>query len=197
MLREPPELVAPRLLGWVISHGTDEGEVAVELTEVEAYAGAQDPASHAWRGRTVRNAVMFGPAGHLYVYLSHGVHACANVVTGMEGSAAAVLLRAGRVVAGVELARHRRGGVADAALARGPGNLGRALGLAPAMSGSDLLGPGNLALRESQPPSMSQVSQVHSGPRVGVSRAADLAWRFWVGDDPTVSAYRRPKRTAT
>jgi DNA-3-methyladenine glycosylase len=194
VLANPPEVVAPRLLGWVISHTTAEGQVAVELTEVEAYAGQSDPASHAWRGRTARNSVMFGPPGYLYVYLSHGVHACANVVTGPDGTAAAVLLRAGRVVAGLELARQRRGAkVADVALARGPGNLGQALGLSPAMSGTDLLGQAVLGLH---PSVGSQLGHISRGPRVGVSRAADRSWRFWIGGDPTVSNYRRSKLSA-
>jgi DNA-3-methyladenine glycosylase len=191
MLAGRPEVVAAQLLGWVISHTTQDGPVSVVLTEVEAYAGESDPASHAWRGRTVRNSVMFGPAGYLYVYLSHGLHACANVVTGPDGTAAAVLLRAGRVVGGLDLARHRRGPVSDVALARGPGNLGLALGLSPPMTGTDLLGSPVLALT---PGSGSHVGQVRSGPRVGVSRAADVSWRFWIGGDPTVSHYRRSKR---
>ena len=101
--------VAPRLLGWRLTHRTPEGVVTIELTEVEAYAGERDPASHAGRGRTPRNAIMYGPAGRLYVYFSYGMHWCANLVVGPEGAASAVLLRAGRVVEGADLARVRRG----------------------------------------------------------------------------------------
>ena len=104
----PAVQVAPDLLGVVIEHQTADGLVAVELTEVEAYMGASDPASHAYRGRTARNAVMFGPPGHAYVYFTYGMHFCVNVVCLGHGSASAVLLRAGAVIAGEELARARR-----------------------------------------------------------------------------------------
>ena len=125
--------VAPGLVGCVL---TVRG-VAVRIVEVEAYEGADDPASHAWRGPTARNAVMFGPAGHVYVYTMHG-HACMNLVCGPAGVASAVLLRAGEVVAGLEEARSRRPGVRDAWLARGPGNLCRALGVTRADDGAEL-----------------------------------------------------------
>lgn len=182
-----PEL-APHLLGCVLR----VGDVAVRLTEVEAYAGEHDPASHAWRGPTPRTQVMFGPAGHLYVYRSMGLHFCANIVCGPDGEAAAVLLRAGEVVDGVETARARRGGVPDVRLARGPGCLGQALGLTTADSGAPLDGSRvALAAREHVP------ARIRSGPRVGISRAADTPWRFWLDGDPTVSAYRRsPGATA-
>lgn len=188
-LSRPSHEVAPELLGWVISHTTTAGTVQVALTEVEAYAGQSDPASHAWRGQTARNAVMFGPAGHLYVYLSHGLHVCANIVTGADGQASAVLLRAGRVLAGVPLAHQRRAreNLADAYLARGPGNLGRALGLRVSDSGRDLLsGSPTLLL----PVGATAPTAVRRGPRIGISRAVDTAWRFWLADDPTVSAAR-------
>jgi DNA-3-methyladenine glycosylase len=129
-LSATPDVAARALLGCRLTASAPEGEVSVVLTETEAYAGTADPASHAYRGRTVRTQVMFGPAGFLYVYRSHGLHWCCNVSTGPEGVASAVLLRAGRVVDGVELARERRGAaVTDVRPARGPGNLARALGL--------------------------------------------------------------------
>ena len=182
--------VAPLLLGAVLSSRTDAGRVAVELTEVEAYDGPDDPASHAWRGRTARNAVMFGPPGRLYVYLSYGMHWCANVVTGPDGTASAVLLRAGRVVDGQELARQRRGPrVADRALARGPACLTRALAIGREHDGADLGRGGRLSIEPGPRPEAVSV-----GPRVGVSRAADVPWRFWVTGDDTVSAYRRSPR---
>ncbi|MFU8853992.1 DNA-3-methyladenine glycosylase [Micromonospora sp. SL1-18] len=188
ILSQPAPLVAPCLLGWTLTHRTAEGKVAVQLTEVEAYAGQADPASHAWRGPSARNAVMFGPAGWLYVYLSHGLHYCANIVTGPDGEASAVLLRAGRVIEGASLAQSRRGErVAERSLARGPGNLGQALALTREHNGSDLLDDGPLIL--SPPP--GPIGPVLSGPRVGVSRAHDWPWRYWLAGDPTVSAYRR------
>jgi DNA-3-methyladenine glycosylase len=193
-LSKPSPEVAPRLLGWILSHRTAEGTVTVELTELEAYAGMTDPASHAYRGPTRRNAVMFGPAGHLYVYRSHGIHWCCNVVTGPEGDASAVLLRAGRVIQGNTLARLRRGErVADRSLARGPGCLGQALGLSGEHDGSDLLGSGGLTLTPSTTPATGLVS---TGPRVGISRASEVPWRYWLTDDRTVSSYRRSNRAA-
>ncbi len=191
-LARPATTVAPELLGWRLSRTTDAGTVTVELTEVEAYLGPDDPASHAFRGPTPRNEVMFGRAGHLYTYLSYGMHWCCNVVTGTEGHASAVLLRAGRVVDGADLARQRRGErVKDTALARGPGCLGQALGLGRAENGADLLGGGTLTLR---PGERVEASRVASGHRVGVSVAHEVSWRFWVADDPTVSAYKRSPR---
>ncbi len=184
------QVVAPELLGWTLRHATEEGVVAVRLTEVEAYAGQADPASHAFRGPTPRNEVMFGRAGRLYVYFTYGMHWCANVVVGADGVASAVLLRAGRVVEGAELARaRRRGTVADRALARGPACLTQALGISGLHNGVDLLagdGPLTLGYDEGDRP-----REVSSGPRVGVALAADVPWRFWVTGDDTVSAYRR------
>lgn len=188
-LGRPALTVAPDLLGWRLSHATADGVVTVALTEVEAYEGGDDPASHAYRGPTTRNGVMFGPAGHLYCYFSYGMHWCANLVCGPDGTAAAVLLRAGRVVDGVELARHRRRGAADRDLARGPARLTTALGIGPADNGADLLTGGPLRLEPA-----AHRSAVSQGPRVGVSRAASRPWRFWLAGDPTVSAYRRSPR---
>ena len=182
--------VAPSLLGAVLTSRTDQGRVAVALTEVEAYDGPDDPASHAWRGPTPRNAVMFGPPGRLYVYLSYGMHWCANVVTGPDGTASAVLLRAGRVVHGHGLARQRRGPrVVDRALARGPACLTRTLAIGKEHDGIDLGSGGELSIEPGPRP-----QGVSVGPRVGVSRAPDVAWRFWVTGDETVSAYRRSPR---
>ncbi|MGC4773575.1 DNA-3-methyladenine glycosylase [Micromonospora sp. DT44] len=167
------------------------GGVTVRITEVEAYAGtAGDPASHAHRGRTPRNAVMFGPAGHTYVYFTYGMHWCVNVVTGDEGEAAAVLLRAGAVIDGVTTARERRPAVRrDVDLARGPARLCATLGIDRAAYGAYLLGDGAVRLR----PPIEPVPQaaVVAGPRVGVTGAHDLPWRFWLDGDPSVSAYRR------
>ncbi len=189
------QVVAPELLGWTLSHASDEGVVSVRLTEVEAYAGQVDPASHAFRGPTPRNEMMFGPAGRLYVYFSYGMHWCANIVVGSDGVASAVLLRAGHVVEGVDLARSRRGAhTADRALARGPACLTQALGIGRHHNGLDLLaGDGPLTLRYDE---RDRPREVSSGPRVGVALAADIPWRFWVTGDDTVSSYRRSARAS-
>ena len=181
------------LVGWrLVANG-----VTVRLTEVEAYSGlGADPASHAHRGRTGRNEVMFGPAGHLYVYQIYGMHYCANVVCGEDGRAAAVLLRAGEVVDGLETARQRRPAVRhDRDLAAGPAKLMQALALDRAANGTSVLdGTGPLTLRPPAEP--VPAGRIEAGPRVGVTAAHDVAWRFWIAGDPTVSAYRRhtPRR---
>ena len=183
--------VAPRLLGAVLRHETSEGAVAVRLTEVEAYAGEHDPGSHAFRGPTRRNEVMFGAAGHLYVYFTYGMHHCCNVVVGEVGHASAVLLRAGEVVEGLDLARARRRNVADRDLARGPARLCQALAITLRDNGAWLAeGPLTLALPGTGP----AADRVCAGPRVGLRHAADRPWRFWVEGEPTVSAYRPAKR---
>jgi DNA-3-methyladenine glycosylase len=202
--------VAPRLLGCVLEHETGEGLVAVALTEVEAYEGLADPASHAYRGRTGRNAVMFGEPGHAYVYFTYGMHFCVNLVCRPEGTASAVLLRAGRVIEGIPLAAARRavgrngaGHGSDRDLARGPARLCQALGIDRGLNGTDVCDPGSplrvrsgLAAGTGGLPALT----VSRGPRVGVNGAAEWPWRFWVTGDPTVSVYRphvrrtRPKR---
>jgi DNA-3-methyladenine glycosylase len=184
-LAAPPLEVAPRLLGAVLRHG----EVAIRLTEVEAYAGVTDPGSHAYGGRTRRNATMFGPAGRLYCYLSHGIHICANVTVGEEFGPGAVLLRAGEVVAGLDLARARRPRSTDRDLARGPGRLGQALGLTLGHDGTDLA-TGEIRLELPAVP----VAGFATGPRTGLRRASERPWRFWIPGDPSVSAYRRHPR---
>ncbi len=186
LLTGPVADVAPRLLG---AHVV-AGGVTVRLTEVEAYAGEDDPGSHARRGRTPRTAVMFGPPGRAYVYLSYGMHWCCNVVTGPEGRASAVLLRAGTVVGGLELARARRPGAGDRDLCRGPARLTRALGIDGRYDGVDLLGP-DAQPRLELPAADAGGGMVRCGPRVGVSGAgAGTPWRFWLDGEPSVSAYR-------
>jgi len=218
--------VAPALLGCVLEHDTPDGLVAVALTEVEAYHGQADPASHAYRGRTPRNAVMFGPPGHAYVYFTYGMHFCVNLVCLPEGTASAVLLRAGRVVEGEDLARARRTapGPGGRDLARGPARLCQALAITRAQNGADVCDPASpLRIRWPGPaeawltggwsgavsageaesadrahggvaagrgPAELAGAAISHGPRVGVSAAADVPWRFWVTGDPTVSAYR-------
>ena len=189
--------VAPDLLGAVVRHRSAAGPVSVRLTEVEAYLGPEDslhpdPGSHTYRGPTPRNAPMFGPAGHLYVYFTYGMHHCTNIVCGPEGVASALLLRAGEIVEGAELARHRRTTSKNPAdLASGPARLAKALGLTTAYSGRDALVPPFGLMLPDRP-----ATQVSSGARVGVSGAGgseDYAWRFWLSGDPTVSRYKAAK----
>ncbi|MGH3590649.1 MAG: DNA-3-methyladenine glycosylase [Pseudonocardiaceae bacterium] len=215
----PSVEVAPDLLGCVLEHETADGLVAVELTEVEAYAGRSDPASHAYRGKTARNAVMFGPPGHAYVYFTYGMHFCVNMVClGEAGSASAVLLRAGRIIAGEGLARARRTrgttAIAPRDLARGPARLCQALAINRSQDGADVVSAGSplRMLSGAGNPARSAVlapgdetlihpatpRRIVTGPRVGVSSAAEIPWRFWYDGDPTVSIYRphvprRPK----
>ncbi|WP_346959735.1 DNA-3-methyladenine glycosylase [uncultured Arthrobacter sp.] len=201
LLSADARTVAPLLLGAVLTHESHGGPVAVRITEVEAYLGPEDslhpdPGSHTFRGQTRRNAPMFGPAGHLYVYFTYGMHHCANIVCGPEGVASALLLRAGEVVAGEELALSRRPtSKAPKDLASGPARFATALGLTTADSGRDALGaPFRLELPD------EPASAISFGPRVGVSGAGgsdDYPWRFWLSGDPTVSRYKAAKvRTA-
>jgi DNA-3-methyladenine glycosylase len=189
-------VVAPALLGAQVVSVLGGARVSVRIVEVEAYAGEQeDPASHAYRGPTRRNAAMFGPPGHAYVYFTYGMHWCLNVTTGPPGSASAVLLRAGRLIEGVDAARRRRarGGRVprDRDLARGPARLCTCLGITGEQDGLDLLdaaSPLRLRAASTAPPAVA------SGPRVGVSSAGERSWRFWLPDAPEVSAYRAAQR---
>ena len=200
MVRPPREFfardsveLAPLLLGAIVTHDTVEGRVSVRLSEVEAYRGVgEDPGSHAFRGQTPRNSVMFGAAGHLYAYFTYGMHVCLNVVASVPGHSAAVLLRGGTVVEGIELARTRRPAASDRDLARGPARLAVALGVPLSASGADLLEPPFELLVPEQP------LPFHTGPRTGVSGAgggAAFPWRFWLPGEPGVSAYRRHARS--
>lgn len=163
--------------------------VTIRLTEVEAYEGADDPASHAFRGPTARTEVMFGPPGHLYCYFTYGMHWCANVVCGSDGIAAAVLLRAGEVIGGVETARARRPAARrDVDLARGPARLASCLGLGAAHNGLDLFDPAAPVRIESL--AGRRPAGITAGPRVGISVATDVAWRFWVTGAPSVSSFK-------
>ena len=204
----PAQEMAPGLLGCVLRHDTPDGAVAVLLTEVEAYAGAADAASHAFRGRTARTAVMFGEPGHSYVYFTYGMHFCVNLVCLPEGTASAVLLRAGRVIEGAALAARRRyagraegpetsGPAGERDLARGPARLCQALGIDRSLNGADVCDPAS-PLRVSGPAQVVGTADIDSGPRVGVSRAAEVPWRFWIAGEPTVSPYRAfaPRRAA-
>ncbi|SFQ68171.1 DNA-3-methyladenine glycosylase [Amycolatopsis arida] len=188
-----PLNLAERLLGSVLESRSAEGVVRVRLTEVEAYRGRDDPASHCYRGRTARNAVMWGPAGHLYVYFVYGMHFCANVVGLTDGEPGAVLLRAGEVEAGAELARARRPTARGAGtLAVGPAVLTAVLGVGREHNGVDLTDPDSPVRLLALPPVPGR--RIRTGPRVGVAAAMDLPWRFWLDGSPAVSAYRRGGR---
>jgi DNA-3-methyladenine glycosylase len=179
-----PRVVAPELLGKVLVHG----DRAVRIVEVEAYIGADDPASHAYRGQTARTRVMFGPPGHLYVYFTYGMHWCANAVCGPEGEAAAVLLRAGEALSGLAPMRHARPAArTERDLANGPAKLCQAMGIDGAQDGVDLVGgAGPTIVDDGVPPPPCPGT---SG-RVGISVAVEHPWRWFVRDDPHVSPGR-------
>jgi DNA-3-methyladenine glycosylase len=173
--------VAPLLLNKLLVRGDRVGRIV----EVEAYRGEDDPASHAYRGLTGRNAVMFGRAGMLYVYFTYGMHWCANVVCGTEGVARAVLLRAIEPLSGLEAMRAARPAARrDRDLGNGPAKLCQALGITGLDNGTDLLGPGPVALMDdgTAPPAVAG-----RGPRVGIVNGAELPWRFWVEGNPHIS----------
>lgn len=208
--------VAPTLLGGMLRTVVDGSVVAIRITEVEAYHGrgsgeVPDPGSHARMGMTDRNATMWGEPGHLYVYLSHGIHSCVNVACGPEGRGDGVLLRAGEVIEGADVARERRSVrakeradgapvcapmIRDRDLARGPGRFGQASGLRhPVDDGIDAItgvaGPSGAAahlfLRQ------DPLADIATGPRVGVAGVAGTAafpWRFWIPGDVSVSPFR-------
>jgi DNA-3-methyladenine glycosylase len=187
--------VAPILLGALLTSRID-GTVSIRITEVEAYGGiGQDPGSHAHRRRTERNDSMFGRPGHAYVYFTYGMHWCVNVVAHSAGEAGAVLVRAGEVVEGVELARSRRPAArTDRDLARGPARLAAALGVTGEQDGVDLLDPTSPlvlpALMRTDPHATPA-----AGARTGISgEGAGTPWRFWLPGEPTVSPHR-PGRT--
>ena len=192
--------VAPDLLGRILVRTSPDGPIELRLTEVEAYDGPNDPGSHAYRGRTPRNGVMFGPPGHVYVYFTYGMWHCMNLVCGPEGTASGVLLRAGEITEGAELARKRRLSARnDKELAKGPARLATALDVDRTLDGADACAPdeGPLTLLTGTP---VRPDQVRSGPRTGVAGDGGVhPWRFWVANDPTVSPYRAhtPRRRST
>ncbi|AZS71101.1 DNA-3-methyladenine glycosylase [Streptomyces lydicus] len=192
--------VAPDLLGRTLLRNTPDGPITLRLTEVEAYDGETDPGSHAYRGRTARNAAMFGPPGHAYVYFIYGMWFSLNVVCGPEGKASGVLLRAGEILTGAPLAAGRRPKARSAnELAKGPARLATALGIDRTLDSTDLCTGGDapLSLLHGEPPAPERV---RNGPRTGVGGdGADHPWRYWIADDPTVSPYRRhvPRRRTT
>ena len=196
LLRRDSLEVAPALLGAVIAVTDPHGHVAIRLTEVEAYRGEEDPGSHAFRGRTARNASMFEAGGCIYVYFTYGMHHCLNIVTGPAGLSRAVLLRGGEVVDGIELARARRPAArVDRDLARGPARLCAALGLDRSDDGTLLGGPGSrISLTLPEPQRAPDAERIRRGPRTGLAGPGGdgeaFPWRFWLDGEPTVSPYR-------
>lgn len=178
-----------RAARWVLGSTLIAGSVRARIVEVEAYGSPADgpwpdPAAHTYPGPTLRNGVMFGPPGHLYVYLSYGIHTCINVTAGPDGTGAGVLMRAASIESDVEVVRERRSvTVPDARLAAGPGKLGQSLGITLSDKGIDLLDPHSpirLTLAARRGP-------VASGPRIGISKAQELPWRLWLDGHPSVS----------
>ncbi|MYS22385.1 DNA-3-methyladenine glycosylase [Streptomyces sp. DvalAA-14] len=183
--------IAPDLLGRILVRATDDGPIELRLTEVEAYDGPNDPGSHAYRGRTDRNAVMFGPPGYTYVYFTYGMWHCLNLVCGPEGQPSGVLLRAGEITAGAPLARaHRPASRKDSDLAQGPARLATALSVDRALNGADACSDdgGPFRILTGTPP---EPALIRTGPRTGVGGdGAAHPWRYWIDGDPTVSSYR-------
>ncbi|KAB1503144.1 DNA-3-methyladenine glycosylase [Corynebacterium sp. 320] len=205
----PADRVAPLLLGGILRYGG----VGLRITEVEAYLGESDAASHAYKGPTPRCATMFGPPARLYVYASYGIHRAGNLVCQPDGVAGGVLLRGGEVMEGHDVVRERRGPqVSEVALARGPGNLGKAMGFDLEMNGAEVRQGvprevGESAMRDSDvEPSVVGDSVLYFqraaepvdyvvGPRIGITKNADAALRFWIPGDQTVSSPRGRRRS--
>lgn len=186
----PPDVLAPQLLGWRLACSGVVGRIV----EVEAYGGPDDPASHAYRGPSARNAVMFGPPAHLYVYLVYGMHLCANVVCAPSGVGSAVLIRAVEVTDGLDRALAARGpaarrlGVGD-----GPGKVCQALSIRRDHDGVDLLDRRSAVRLLPPAPASAEAFTLSCGPRVGISVATERRWRFAIDGDPNVS---RPRTLA-
>lgn len=181
-LNGPAEAIAPRLLGCLLERRLDGRRLVGKIVEVEAY-DQTDAASHSYRGRTPRTDVMFGPAGHLYVYFTYGMHYCMNVVTGPEGYGSAVLIRAIEPLEGKDVMSVNRGGKSGAELTNGPAKICYALKIDRHWNGHDLR---KMPLQFIVRPPLPQTSIVRS-PRVGITKAVDKPWRFYVAGNPYVS----------
>jgi DNA-3-methyladenine glycosylase len=187
---QPTVRVARALLGKWLVHESSEGRTVGRIVETEAYLGAKDPASHAFKGRSARNASMFGPPGHAYVYFIYGMHHCFNVVTRPAGTGEAVLVRALEPIEGLELMRERRGaGRSDRELCNGPGKLVQAMGMSRAHDGVDLVrgALGIYAATRAKRGSMLRPSEIATSARIGITRSADLPLRFHVRGNAYVS----------
>jgi DNA-3-methyladenine glycosylase len=186
VLGGPPQLMAERLLGCHLTRTIDGEEVVCKIVEVEAY-DQSEPASHSYGGLTPRNSIMFGEAGYLYVYLSYGIHCCMNVVTGVEGHASAVLIRAVQPLAGLDVIRANRPKIlSDTMLTNGPGKACQALAIDLSFNGHDLRKkPMILSFRRQLIP-----SRIATTTRIGITKAVDLKWRFYIKNNPYVSVSR-------
>jgi DNA-3-methyladenine glycosylase len=167
----------------LIGCGLRIGETAGVIVETEAYEES-DPACHAYIGRTTRNEVLFGPPGHAYVYLSYGIHSLLNFVTEPAGTASAVLIRALEPTEGIELMRERRGRQEAEQLCSGPGKLSEALGVSRSLNGADLFQP---PFELSEPDRAWSVAEITASPRIGITKAAELPWRYCVKGSRFVS----------
>jgi DNA-3-methyladenine glycosylase len=179
----PSPVVARELLGRLLVRRLGGGLLVARIVETEAYQ-EDDPASHSFSGPTARNEVMFGPAGFLYVYFTYGMHFCMNVVTGRPEEGSAVLLRAAEPLDGLAAMAKRRGVSAPRSLCSGPARLTQAFGVSRAENGSDLVAGDDLWIGAGR---RTPDAAVRVGPRVGIRRAADVPWRFWVNASPFIS----------
>lgn len=182
VLDMPVDAAARRLLGAILEREIDGGIARVRIVETEAY-NQSDAASHSYKGRTPRTDIMFGPAGYLYVYFTYGMHYCCNVVTGKDGEGSAVLLRAVEPLDGEEILMRRRHGKTGAEVTNGPAKLCQALDITKNLNGHDLTeAPLRLSLQPEIPERLTVTS-----PRIGISEAKDVPWRFFIKDNPYVS----------
>lgn len=182
LLSGPAAVVAPRLLGATLVRTIGDDRIRARIVEVEAY-DQTDPASHSFAGKTTRTAPMFGPAGHMYVYLSYGLHYCCNVVVGPSGQGAAVLIRAVEILDGQQLVAENRPGIAELQRTNGPGKLCQALGISLEANNHDLSKPPiELQLQPELAP-----EQIVETVRIGISKAQDKPWRFYIRNNPHVS----------
>jgi len=182
VLEVPAEVAARRLLGCILERELDGRTVRCRIVETEAY-DQTDAASHSYRGRTPRTDVMFGPAGHLYVYFTYGMHYCCNVVVGNEGEGAAVLIRAVEPLSGEDVLSRRRGGKSGVEITNGPAKTCQALGIGRAMNGHDLH---QKPLRLLMQPPLTE-NEIIVTPRIGIKQAADIPWRFYIKGNAYVS----------
>lgn len=176
--------MARDLLGTVLIHETPAGNLSGRIVETEAYGGAEDPGSHAFRGRTLRNSIMFGPPGHAYVYRSYGIHACLNAVTGRDGVPGAVLIRALEPLLGLDAMQRNRGGRTGAEVCNGPGKLCQALAIGLELNGEDLTN-GRLRIEPGPLP-----ASIGSSGRIGLSQGQEFPHRFFVTGSSFVSRGR-------